>query len=340
MALKVYSEATLGKNKPKIAMPSGLMLRDHLKQSRTKDDGVIYEFVGADSFGSQWNERRRYEVDAGRDEVPILYTPLYDIVTDANLPRNIPIYSIGPGSVVMKEIKEGGEVEFMTIGSSERSIAMHHYAAGLEYSKDLVMYNELWTVPIAERAVGQAYNAILNHVHLYPIVSYAYAAANQTAGVTTGATLVEDYVLTIEAAITASKTDETNPRRGPYWLVVSGTDEIMVGKALKPEIQRGLQQQSDALGSIRGVIVYDGWTGMMGKLATTYTGVTAGKAYLVSQQYRAKDFQSFMKQDLMQDGMDEDITRFLMQIVWDTYFTAYANPVAAVEEITWPVIVE
>lgn len=335
MAFKVYSRELLTKDKPKIAFPAGLRLRDHIRELRSVD-GTIFEFIGSDSFSSEWNERRRYEVDAGRDEEPLLFGPIYDSINDASLPRNVPIFKIGPGAVALQEITDGGEVKFMTVGSSEDSVRMHHYATGLEYSKDLVAYNELWSVPLAERAVGIAYNALMNHIHLYPILSYAYAAANQTAAVTSGATTVEDYLLTIEAAITASKTDTSNPRRGPYVLLVSSADDMTVRKALKPEVQQGLQTQSDDVSAIRAVIAYDGWTGEIAGLPVSYSGVSSGTGYLISLQYKSKDFMSFIKQDLMQDGMQDDISRFLTQIVWDTYFTAYAAPLRAVEEITWP----
>ena len=39
----------------------------------------VYEFIGTDSFGTQWADRQRYEIDAGRDEEPMVYTPIYDI---------------------------------------------------------------------------------------------------------------------------------------------------------------------------------------------------------------------------------------------------------------------
>src|SRR5690606_10825447 len=101
-----------------------------------------------------------------------------------------------------------------------------------EYSKDLVIFNSLWNVPIVERQMGVAHNALLNHLHLYPIINFNYQAANQTAAVTTGTTLTEDYLLTIEAAITAGRTDTTNPRRGPYTLLVSSSDVFSVERAL------------------------------------------------------------------------------------------------------------
>jgi hypothetical protein len=261
----------------------------------------------------------------------------HNTINDSNLPKNVTVYAIGPGGVFLQEIQEGGEVKFMTVGESQKSIALAHYGVGLEYSDDLVAFNELWSVAIAERAIGQAYNGLLNNAHLSPIIGFAYAAANQTAAVTTGSTFTEDMYLTFEAAITASTTDAANPRRGPYWVLCSTADLFNIQRALTPEVQSQLAiQNASARSMIRGIIAYDSQTFTMGNLSVTYTGVTAGKAYLISTQYQAKDFQSFIKQGLEEYGRQEDISRFLLQVVWDTRFGVYANPVAAVEEVTLP----
>lgn len=328
------SQATLAKSKPKVEFPANLHLQELVRPSQ--DGKYIYEFVGTDSFGSEWYERQRYEVDAGRIEVPILYEPIYSIIRDGNLPRNVTINAIGPGGVVLEQIYEGGEVKFASVGTSQKTAEILHYGVGLEYSDDLVAFNELWTVAIVERAVGKAYNALLNHLHFNPILAYSYAAANQTAANTAGSTYVEDVMLTIEDAISNARLDTTNPRPGPYVLLINGAQEGVIGKALTREVQQGLASQSRVLDSIQSVISYNGWTGTRGAKTTTYTGVTSGKAYLIDVSQKDSDFQSFMKKDLAEYGRQEDISRFLLQIVWDTRFGVYANPLAAVEEVTLP----
>ena len=102
-----------------------------------------------------------------------------------------------------------------------------------------------------------------------------------------------------------------------------------------PQVGFSVQAPS-ALSSIRSVIVYDGWTGTRGYKVTTYPGVPAGKSYLISQQYRGQDFRSFEKQALQNEGTETDISRFLTQSVWDSYYGVYANPLRSVTEITWP----
>jgi len=336
MTIKIYSKEHLAKQRAKIAFPRDFRLQDQVREIRDPNGGHVYEFIGTDTFGAEWNERRRFEVDAGRDEEPVLYTPIYDEIRDASLPENISVFRIGPGGVVLEEIFEGGEVKFASVTSSEVTVRIRHYGVGIEYSKDLVVYNQLWRVPIIERQAGIAYNALLNHVHLSPILNYTYTATNQTGPNPSGDTLVEDMMLTVEDAIVAAKTDQTNPRRGPYVLLISSAEMFLVEKALSRVAQQGIARQSSAIDMIRAVIAYDGWTGTRGSKTTTYAGVTAGKAYLISQQYRGVDYQSYMKQDFGLDGQDNDASRFMFQQVYDVYLGLFADPGRSVEEITWP----
>jgi hypothetical protein len=338
MTIKLYSKDLLAKSKEKIPFPRGFVMRDHVREISKQPNGHhVYEFIGTDSFGAEWQTRQRYEVDAGLDEEPILYEPLYDIVEDAGLPKNVSVNQLGPGGVLFEEVVEGGEVKFSGIGAGEFTVPIRHWATGLEYSKDLVIFNELWNVPIFERQLGIAHNALLNHLHIYPFISYAYGAANQTAAVTTGATVTEDWLLTIEAGISNARADATNPRRGPYVLLVNSANVFTVERALRIVPQEGVAVQANsAINAVRAVIAYDGWTGTRQGKTVTYPGVTAGTGLLVSQQYRGQDARSFVKQALQNEGMQEDISRFLTQQVWDSYYGVYANPLRSTEEITFP----
>jgi len=38
----------------------------------------------------------------------------------------------------------------------------------------------------------------------------------------------------------------------------------------------------------------------------------------------------------MFEGEERDLSRFMTQSVWDSYWGVYANPIAAVEEISLP----
>lgn len=338
MAIRFHAKELLMKDRPRVQMPAGLDIRQHIKPAGTGEKGgQVYEFIGTDNFGTEWHQRVRYEVDAGRDQQPILYRPIYTEVSDPSLPKLVPLQKIGPGGVVFEEVFEGGEVKFVSVGSSEESVAIRHFGAGLEYSKDLMIFNQLWDVAIIERQAGIAHNALMNHLHLGPIVSYTYAAANQTAANTAGDSISENYILTLEDAITNAKADSANPRHGPYALLVASGNMFTWERALYKVLQQGFTKQSSAIDMVRDIIAYDGWTGTRGAKQTTYSGVTANKAYLVDLANKDADFVSYIKQALEAAMGNPDVSRFIMeQTVWDLYQGVYANPLRAVEEITLP----
>ena len=333
---KLWSQSALAKDKPKATFAPGLNLRDHVRESRQNGERV-YEFIGSTDFGAEWNTRRRFEVDAGRLQVPTLYEPIYNIINDASLPQIIPLYRIGPGGAVLEEVFEGGEVKFMSVSSSTDSVRLHHYGVGLEYSKDLVMYNQLWSVAMAERAVGAAYNALLNHMHFYPILNYSYQSGNDSGAVTSADTDEGDMIATLQAGVTEARTDQTNPRPGPYILLIGGANQYKVERALTRVPQFGVTKQSSVIDDISDVIVYDGWSGTRGRKTTTYSGVGSTYGYLISTAQRDLDFQSYVKQGLEQAVGNPDVSRFILDtVIWDTYFGVYCNPLRSVQRITLP----
>lgn len=326
-------------NFPKARFAEGFDLRK--ATTKVERDGIA-EFITTDDFARQFVERQRYEVETGRDEEPLLYEPIYSVTVDESLPEAVQIYTLGPAGVVLERILEGGEVKFASVGQGSKSVAIQHFGVGLEYSEDIFMYNSLWRLPNLERQFGIAHNALENHLHLSPILSYAYAAANQTDGTSltsfkATASMPEKYLRTLEAAITHAVADTSNPRRGPYALLVASGDIFTVERALNRVPQQGFDLQSSAIGRIQSVIAYDGWTGTRGKKATTYAGVETGKGYLVHLGNKMEDYQSYFKHTLRRQMAGPDLKRFVLgATIWDVRVGVFADPLRSVEEIVWP----
>lgn len=341
MAIQIITREQQRLERPKWGFNDNFDLRQHFRKVSQPGNGIAYEFIGTGNFAAEWYERQRYEVDAGRDEEPVLYTPLYDIIEDPSLPRNVTVNRLGPGQVIFSVVEEGGEVKFVTIGESNFSVPIYHYAAGLEYNKDLVIFNELWSVAPVERQAGVAYNALLNHLHLNPFLAHSYGADNQTAGSSltfdSNASLPEKYLRTLEAAVTHAVADATNPRRGPYYLLMNTGNLFTMERALTVVAQQGITLQSSVMNRIRGIIAYDGWTGRRGNKTVSYGGVSSGKAYLVDVGDRSRNSRSFVKQGLQPTMGNPDVSRFVLdQTVWDAYLGNYADVAATTEEITLP----
>lgn len=339
---QIISKDSLAKRKPTAKFSSSTNLKELMRTKSAGNGQTLVEITRAD-FGRAWYERQRYELAAGMAEEPRLYEPLYNIISDASLPKNVTVNRLGPGGVIFDEIKEGGEVHFATVGESEVSVGIKHYAVGLEYTKDLIMYNELWNVGIIERAAGIAYNALLNHIHLSPILTASYAAKNITdAGdltFGTDATYEEQVFRTFEQAMIDAAEDETDTREGPYILLTAPGNRFTLERAFRRVPQQGFEIQSSAMNAIQSVITYNGWTGSRGKKTVTYTGVEAGTMYLIDMSKRTENFQSFFKQDLQSQAGESDMSRFILeQVIWDAYFGVYANPTAAVQKIVLPTV--
>jgi hypothetical protein len=335
--MKFISKELLQNKRPVWEYGEGINLKEHMRTYR-QGNQTVAEFISSGQFADEWYERQRYEVDAGRDEEPLLYLPLYSVVESADLPKVVKVRKMGPFGVIFEEVREGGEVKFSTVTESSESLALRHFAVGIEYGQDLVDFNEVWNLSFWERHAGIAHNALLNHLHLGPFVSYNYPAANKTAASSDGTTLAEKYLRTIEDAITHSKADNANPRRGPYDLLINSGQTFMVERALQWHTQDGANPNvSSAISKIRNIIEYDGWTGTRGKKSVTYPGVTSGKALLVSSQYQDEDAQSWVKFLLRDQRGDGDLSRFIVeQVLLDSWLGVYANPLRSTEEITWP----
>lgn len=345
MALKKIVREELRVERPVWRFKPGLQLKDHLVQRSVLDASgqamTVHEFIGSDNFAAAFYERQRYEVDSGRDEEPLIYTSFYSITEDATLPANVPVNRLGPAGVVFEKVEEGGEVKFASVGQSNFSVPIYQYAFGLQYTKRLVLFNELWSLPEVERQAGTALNALLNNIHIAPILMQTYGANNQTLGSSltfdANATLPEKYLRTLEQSIVDSVGDATNPRRGPYVLLVSTANLFTAERALTVVPQQGITQQSSAVSRVNTLVGYDGWTGNRGEKIISYSGVPAGKAYLIDQGLQRRHFRSYVKQGLQRENGNPDVSRFILeQSVWDIWLGSYTDALGGVQEITWP----
>ena len=331
---RVISRESLRKERELMRLKDTVDLKSEMRFD-AKSPAV--EFIGTGDFAAAWFERQRYNIDVGRDLEPTLYEPLYDITNDPSLPKLVQVYEAGPAAVIFDEVLEGGEVKFLTMGESNYSVRIKHYGVGVEYTKDMEIFNEQFRIPVIERQVGVAHNALLNHIHLNPFLAFSYGAANQTPASAVGAKLEEKTAKTLENALATAKSDSANPRRGPYYLLCAASNRYLLERVLNPVPQQGFSLQSSALGEILGLIVYDGWSGVRGFKTVSYAGVTANKAYLIDVGMKMSDHQSFVKQGLTTEFGNPDVSRFIRaQGVWDTYFGAYANPLRSTEEISLP----
>ncbi|MBS7212958.1 MAG: aspartate ammonia-lyase [Megamonas funiformis] len=269
------------------------------------------------------------DVELGREEVQPLYSPIYDTISDPNLPEILDAKWALRGACVFMETVEGGEVKFGTMqaeyGPTARIVT---YTAGFEYTKQMKDFNQSFQVEMLNKALGQSYNALLNHIHLSPFINFSYKSANKTAyaGTAEDISWVRLYNTIkngMKAAIVAKRT--------PTVMLASKANQIDIEMALRGGYQIN-GTNYPAINGINTIIYYDGWEETVGKKNYEYKGCPADKIYLVRPK---RGFKELLKQDLRIEANTGDLTRLIQeQIVGYAYRGVFAAVEENVQELT------
>lgn len=270
------------------------------------------------------------DVEMGREEVPLLYGSIYDQLSDPNFPKVFDAPWVQYGVVVFAEIKEGNEVKFGTLRAEQGPTArIATYGAGFEYTEEMEKFNESFNITILNKAFGEAYNALLNHLHLGPFITATYAAGNQTAAQGDAG---DPLTLKVKKTLQKAVADAAKAKRPGSVLLAGSARKVDIEPALKEMTVAGTNYA--AIGEIQTVIYYDGWDIQVGKKSYSYPGVADNKAYLIRPK---KGFKELIKQDLLVDANDGDLSRLVTaQLVGRAYRGVYAAIAQNVQEITLP----
>lgn len=276
------------------------------------------------------------DLELGREAVPLLYNPIYRRMEDTNFTEFVDIAPFIGTRIVFLEHMELEEVKFGSrkIGPKDTAPIIT-YAGGFEITEDMRVYDKTWEITETSRAMGEAYNALLNHIHLYPIISFNYASKNKTAADTTGTTYREKLRQTLKNALihaSQDKNTDTGAPRRPRVLLANSVNRWDLEEVLQRMVISGTEYP--AISGIDTIIFYDGWTVTVGEKTYTYDGVAANKAYLIEPQ---KYFRELVKHDLMVDASSADLSRLIEQlIVGRARRGVVCSPANSVEEISLP----
>lgn len=267
------------------------------------------------------------DVELGREKVPLLYKEIYDFISDENLPEILDAKWAMSGTVIFMEHAEGQEIKFGSLRAEQGPTArIVTYSAGFEYTKQMIDFNRTFEIDILNRGMGEGYNALLNHIHLSPIVSFSYKPANKTAF--QGKEGEERWVSiwrTLDAARSAAGTAK---RQGSI-LLANSADQTAIETALKGFTYNGTTYA--AISGITTVIYYDGYSVTVGKKEHSYPGVAPGKAYLIRPK---RGFKELLKRDLQIETTQGDLSRLVQaQMVGYAYRGVYAAIEENVQEI-------
>jgi hypothetical protein len=297
------------------------------------EDVDISEMITTSQGSMDLLEKVRVDVAFGLAEIPLLYGPIYERV---NGPFPGGVFQIDENTlqadVVFLQKFEGGEVEFGTLRKGVPALgSIQTYAAGFEWTEDMVEYDRTWDITLHNRAFGRAYNALLNHLHLSVITGFTYAGGNSTAANATGATLQEKTHLTFQAAFQAGI--QAKPQRRGTVVLASETNRFQIEEALLTPVY-DVQGRPLPTIPIDTIIYYDGETLKMGTTDYVYPGVTAGTCYLIFPKQR---FKEMVHHDLRVDIGSADISRLVEgQQVGRARRGMYADIANSAQKITLP----
>jgi hypothetical protein len=296
----------------------------------------IGEMITTAAGQSQLVQKTVIDLELGREQVPLLYTSIYRRREDRNFTKNVDIKPFVHARVVFLEHMELEEVKFGDIYTGPlATVPIITYAAGFEWTEDAREYNQTWELSELSRAMGEAYNALLNHIHLSPILSYNYPDKNKTATSAEGSTLLEKMRNTIKAGLIHAAQDMNTLTRTPrrprillahssrQWDIEESLQRMQIGGTIYPPIT-----QLDTL------IFYDGYTVNVGEKTYTYPGVDPNKAYLIDA---SRYFVELIKHDLIVDAGGADLKRLVQGgVVGRARRGMIVSPENAVEELTLP----
>jgi hypothetical protein len=306
----------------------GLDWADDLKSGKV----TLQEMIGTDSGAEEFLERVNLEAyqEVERPENSPLYTALYDVVEDSTLPKLLTVEEMGPYGIVFLEHLEGGEVKFGTLEpGQEKNVRIRTYTSGLEYTEDMLEFNELFRVTDQARQMGRAYVATLNYLALYPIYGATYVTSSADLKV------ARDYqegigydptaqLIAWDTSIQQTLRNALTVLPAAQYILCNSGDQFLLEDAIAGSMLPDLTP-SRVKRQLRpeNIIVWDGFKSKVGAKTYEYAGVTSGYCYLVAGS--KLNYRLYVKHGLRITQGDGDLSRLIIsQVVARARIGAYA----------------
>ena len=254
-------------------------------------------------------EKVRLDIDVGLADVPLLYQPLYERVTGPFPGGSVQIGGdvLFDANVVFQQKTEAGEIVFGTLSKAGAPsfVPIVTYAAGFEWTEDMLEFDRSYEIGMNARAFGRAYNYLLNHLHLSPIIAGTYTGTNAQAAVTGQGSLQANTLVQFQQAYRTGAL--AVPQRIPTWILANEADRFQIEDALLSPV---LDSQGNQLRRVpvEGIIYYNGATVTNGVKSFTYPGVTQGTCFFISPRARLKEL---VHHDMRVDIGPGDISRLI-----------------------------
>lgn len=216
----------------------------------------------------------------------------YNVLNMPDSDRSFQVDELYPWAVIFEE--NNGEGQSVTQGETRggQSEALIHtiYAAGFTWTLLAELFDRSFDFDKLSEAVSIGYNAKRDDLSMAPILDFSYSGVQQTAASTVGTGRQELLYNTLSDGIDDlfTRTDPITNRNiaaNSLVLLVSPIDGHHVRQVISGFTSGSIGGQDTpknlpALSSISKIVEYDGEVIEGRAKTTTYTGVTAGTAYL------------------------------------------------------------
>jgi hypothetical protein len=270
---------------------------------------------------------------------PVLYQPIYRTISDSSMPRNVDVSSMmGNTGVVFLERGEGEEIHFgERMRGQYAPVPLRNFAAGFEWTEEVVKWDETWRYQDMVDAIGRSHSALLNRIHLRPILDYAYAAGNITDPAYDPAgdpwiNMWQGLAMALQQAA-LDKNPDTQAGRHPTVILTHSSNRFILEQVLGGLNIMG-RPPLPGLGQLNQMVVYDDYTIHEGERAYTFEGADPAWVWLIEpKQY----FIELVNQPLQVEDGPGDFSRYVAaQLRASTWRGVVASPAAAVQKLKMP----
>lgn len=269
----------------------------------------ISEMITTSQGAMDLLEKVRIDIDTGLADVPLLYQPLYERVDGPFPGGSVQIGGdvLFDANIVFQQKFEGEEVVFGTLAraGAPSFVPISTYAGGFEWTEDMIEFDRSYEIGMNARAFGRAYNYLLNHLHLSPIIAGTYSGTNAIAANSGNGSLVANTLVQFQTAYRNGAM--AVPQRVPTVILANEADRFQIEDALLTPV---LDTQGNVLRRVPvdTIIYYNGATVTNGVTSFTYPGVTQGTCFFIAPRARLKEL---VHHDMRVDVGPADISRLI-----------------------------
>jgi hypothetical protein len=274
---------------------------------------------------------------------PLLYRDIYRTLPDGNMPQVIDVAGmLGYVGVVFLERGEGEEIHF---GTRERGqyapVPLRHFAAGFEWTEEVVKFDQTWRYQDMIDSVGRAHSALLNRIHLRPIIEFEYPPGNITA---------PNYPADNDAwtnmwgglhqALRDASLDvnpDTQAGRHPSLILAHSSNQFIVEQVLGGVSLLG-EPTLPAMGQLTSMVLYDDYVIWEGERGFRFVGMPTDRIFLIEPR---RFFIELVREPLNVETGEGDFSRYIAaQLRAGTWRAVVCAPVPAVQVLMMPPVNE